>query len=126
MMRLIWTTGTVFFFLALPIHGQTGDKVPDPAALARAGRASIKRLQDEAASWTAIHRDPTGIQFVVEVVAAPNMRRWVLSVDLQGRRQELARITQKEGHWYVKEGAQSREVSLVSKRPSTCRQLTCI
>ena len=32
------------------------------------------------------------------------MRRWVLSVDLQGRRQEFARITQKEGHWYVKEG----------------------
>ena len=61
----------------------------------------MKRLEKEPASWTTITLVPGGYQFVVEVVIAPGMRRSVLSAEFQGRREEIARITQKDNVWYV-------------------------
>ncbi len=104
MTRPLWMIGIFLASPVYPIFGQTALKPPDPAALARAGQASLKRFETEAASWTTTNLAPGGVKFVVDVVATPTMRRSVLSVEVQGGRQELARITQKGGVWYVVEG----------------------
>jgi hypothetical protein len=109
MTRLIETIGTFLISLALPIQVLGDDKGPDPEALAKAGQASIKRFENESASWTVINHAPNGSLYVVEVAAAPKLRRWVLSVEIKGRREEFARITQKDGVWYLKEGRKARK-----------------
>jgi Tol biopolymer transport system component len=101
MTRRIWPIGICWISLALPVLGQGVPAAPDRAAMARAGRASMKRLETESASWTTTTLVPGGYQFVVEVMVAPGIRRSVLSVEVQGRREEIARITQKDNVWYV-------------------------
>jgi hypothetical protein len=107
MTRPVCTIGIFFTALVTPVCGQTALKPPDLAALARAGQASLKRFDKEAASWTTTNLAPGGVKFVVDVIATPTMRRSVLSVEVQNRRQELARITQKGGIWYVNEGGKA-------------------
>ena len=89
--------------LAFPVHAQDVEKKPDAVALAAAGQASSKRFQKEAASWTSTTL-AGGVDVVVESISAPDAMRWVLSFSMQGRRDEFARITQKDGVWFVKEG----------------------
>jgi hypothetical protein len=103
MTRLLWTTGICWISLALPVFGQGVAQGPDRAAIARAGKASMKRFEKEPASWTTTTLVPAGYQFVVDVIIAPGMRRSVLSVEVQGRREEIVRITQKGSVWYVNE-----------------------
>lgn len=94
--------------LMLPLRvaaQEAGDEQPDPAALARAGRATLGRLETQAASWTATTHLAGGSRAVVEVVQAPGMRRSVLSIEAQGRRFEVLRIINRDGLWYVTEGA---------------------
>jgi hypothetical protein len=104
MTRPLATLGAFLTTLAFPILGQTVEEPPDLAALAKVGQASIKRFEKESASWTTTNLTPGGVEFKVEVLAAQTMRRMVLSAEAQGRRQEIARIIQKDGAWYVIEG----------------------
>jgi hypothetical protein len=98
------TIGIFVIFLAFPVFGQNAENKPDPVAIARAGQASIKRFQKESATWTTTTVTPGGVHFVVDVVATQLMRRLVLSIDVRGRREEIARVTQRDGVWYVQEG----------------------
>ncbi len=96
--------GIICSALAFPVHAQDAEKKPDNAALAAAGQASMKRFQKESASWKSTTSLPGGVDVVVESVSAPNALRCVLSFEMRGRRDEFARITQKDGVWYVVEG----------------------
>jgi hypothetical protein len=107
MTRPFWTIGIFCIALVFPVHAQNVEKKPDPVALASAGQASFKRFQKESASWATTTPLPGGVKVVVEVVASPLSRRWVMSFELEGRREEFARITQKEGVWYVTEGGKA-------------------
>ncbi len=104
MTRSPWIFAIGSIILASPALGQEGKSSPDHAILARAGQASIKRFEKDSASWTTTTTTPTGIQFVVDVVATPTMRRSILCVEVKGRREEVARVTQKDGVWYVVQG----------------------
>ena len=104
MPRLLAAIAIVLVAQGVPALGQNAGQKPDPAALARAGQESIKRFEKESASWTTTTVVRPGIGFVVEVVANLTTRRAVLSVEFQGQREELARITQKDGVWYAKQG----------------------
>jgi hypothetical protein len=91
--------------MALPAAAQqAGGKGPDIAELAKAGRATLKRLESQAASWTATTRLAGGTRVVVDVVATPAMRRSVLSLEAQGRRAEVFRLITRDGAWYATEG----------------------
>jgi hypothetical protein len=100
MTRLLVTTGMFLTSTAFPAFGQDIVEKPDLAAIARAGQASVKRFQRDSASWTTTTATPAGILCVVEFLATPSMRRSVLSVEFQGRREQFARIIQKGGVWY--------------------------
>jgi hypothetical protein len=104
MTRPPYIYGIFVLCLTVPVQGQDVKAKPDPVALAKAGRATSKRFQNEASSWTTTALTPNGIQFVVEVVARPDMRRSVLSIEAQGRREEFARVFQKDDAWYVIQG----------------------
>jgi hypothetical protein len=84
-----------------PARGQEGKAGPDPAALARAGRETIRRFQSESASWTVQNETPSGIRFITEVETTPQARRIVLSGEREGQRMELARVIQRDAAWYV-------------------------
>ena len=75
--------------LALPAHGQDAGQGPRPGGPGPSWPSLDRAVQKEAASWTTITSSPTGVQLVVDVIAAQNTKRWVLSASLQGRRQEL-------------------------------------
>jgi hypothetical protein len=77
---------------------------PDRAALARAGQATIKRLEKEAASWTATTHLPGNTQVIVEVIGTPSERRTVLRIEAPGGAAELLRIIVRDGVWYATEG----------------------
>lgn len=79
-------------------------KEPDLRSLAQSGRATLKRLQEQAASWTAVTRLANGAGIFVDVLATPKMRRTVLSVEVAGKRNEVLRIIDRDGIWYVTEG----------------------
>jgi hypothetical protein len=81
--------------------GPARSGAPDPAALARAGRETIRRFQAESASWTVQNDTPSGIRFITEVETTPQARRIVLSGEREGRRVELTRVIQRDGAWYV-------------------------
>jgi hypothetical protein len=94
----------LFASLELPAVAQNSKEIPDQAAIIRAGQASTRRFEKEASSWTTTTLSPAGFAFVVEVLTTPEVRRTVLSIEIQGRREEVARVIQKDGVWYVKEG----------------------
>jgi hypothetical protein len=104
MNRLQYRALILCLLFASPALGQTVGAQPDLAGMARAGRASIKRFQNESASWTSTTVIPNGLEFIVEVISTPAARRLVLSAAIQGRRHELARIIQKDGVWYTVQG----------------------
>lgn len=87
--------------------GQESKVAPDLAELARIGRRSLERFARDSYAWTATTPIRNGVAFVVEVTATPDMRRSVLSVEAQGRRQEFARLIHRDGAWYVVQGAQA-------------------
>jgi hypothetical protein len=72
----------------------SGDKPPDLAALAKAGRATLERLGRQAASWAATTRLPGDTRVLVEVVTMPTMRRFVLSIE--AHRHDGEEVTQVE------------------------------
>ena len=96
-----WTPAILLFNSGWPAWGQEGKAAPDPAAMVQAGRATMQRLQTESASWTVTTESPSGARFIAEVEAMPEMRRIVLSIEVQGRRAEFARIIQRDSIWYV-------------------------
>lgn len=83
------------------------DKAPDIGTLARAGHSTLARLEKQAATWTTTTQLPGGARVLVEVLAAPTMRRTVLSIEAQGRRGEVLRIIERDGSWYATEGRKS-------------------
>ncbi|WP_165072642.1 TolB-like translocation protein [Paludisphaera rhizosphaerae] len=78
-------------------------KAPDMAALAKAGRETIARLEKESASWTSTMHLPGSADVIVEMLSTPNGRRMTLSMSLRGQRAEAIRIVERDGVWYVKE-----------------------
>jgi hypothetical protein len=87
-----------------PAWGQAAESPPDPAALARAGQETLRRLRTESASWTVQtvqNETPGGIRFIAEVESTAQARRIVLSGEREGQRAELARVIRRDGAWYV-------------------------
>ena len=99
--RLEWRAAILLLIPGLPARGQEGKATPDPAALVRAGRATMQRFRTQSASWTVTTESPAGARFIAEVETTPQMRQIVLSVEAQGRRAEFARVIQRDGIWYV-------------------------
>ena len=99
--RIEWTAAILLLIPGLPARGQAEKAAPDPAALVRSGRATLERLQTESASWTVTSESPAGPRFIAEVETTPEMRRIALSIELQGRRTEFARVIQRDSAWYV-------------------------
>jgi len=91
--------------LALPDPAQDpGKDEPAVESLARAGQATLKRLETEAASWTATTQLGGGTRVVVETVGTPTQRRTILRIEAQSRSSELLRIVVRNGVWYATEG----------------------
>jgi hypothetical protein len=83
---------------------QAAKSGPDKVALARAGQATIKRLEKEAASWTATTHLPGNTRVIVDVLGSPQTRRTVLRIEAPGGGAELLRIIVRDGVWYASEG----------------------
>jgi len=71
--------------------------------LAKRGQASLERAQKEPSSWTATTSTSSGLRWIVDSLKTPTMRRTLLHVEIQGRRQEYARIIERDNVWYVTE-----------------------
>jgi hypothetical protein len=80
---------------------------PDPDAVARAGAKTALRLRDGAASWTVTHEAPSGARFLVSVLQDRARRRIALAAEVAGEKVPLARIVERDGLWYVVDGAQT-------------------
>ncbi len=97
--------------LSLLLSGLTpagaGDQGPELGTLAIAGQATLKRLEKEAASWTAATQLAGDTRVIVDVVAAPDRRRTILSIEARGRRTEVLRVIVRDGVWYATEGRMS-------------------
>ena len=74
---------------------------PDPAALVRAARESMERVEHQAASWTSDQTLPGGSHILVDVLRTPTRRRLTLSIAIDGRRVMMTRIIERDGVWYV-------------------------
>ncbi len=97
--------GFLCLVLALPSAAQgASDKPPDLDSIATAGRASLKRLERQAAAWTATTRLPGDNRVVVEKLVTPTMRRSVLTIETKKQRSEALRIIERGGYWYATEG----------------------
>ncbi len=103
----LWSLAWVLGLSLLPglsARGQAPKTEPDLSALVKAGRASAERLQKECASWTSSTTGPNGSVFIVDVLACPDMRRSIFSVQAQGQRVEIFRLIARGGVWYMTEG----------------------
>jgi hypothetical protein len=99
--------GLIGWVLAAQAQDREPQARPDPAALARLGQASVERFATESASWTTIDSLPNGAQFVVEVLKTPTMKRSIVSIEAQGRRERLVLLIEKGGLWYTVQGRKS-------------------
>jgi hypothetical protein len=103
-----WRMGFLTLALSLPAAAQVaGTREPELSVLARAGRATLARLEKQAVSWSATTQLPDNTQAIVNVVATPTQRRVVLSIEAQGQRTEMLRIIMRDGVWYAAEGTRS-------------------
>jgi hypothetical protein len=69
-----------------------------------AARRTAARFKTDAASWTtAIELQDGAALARVDQVSSPNSRSTTISVIAQGQREELARIIERDGLWYVTE-----------------------
>ena len=97
--------GALFLWCPVIAPAQdAGGKAPDIGSLAGAARGSLERLRKQPASWAATTRLTNGSSIRVEVLSSPTMRRTVLTIEAQGRRNEVLRIVERDGSWYTTEG----------------------
>jgi len=89
--------------------GEASSEQPDLAALVRAGRETVARLQRQAASWTAITHLPNDVQVVVKILSAPTMRRTVFYGEVKGRKLGEVQIIERDRLWYVTELGRRRK-----------------
>jgi hypothetical protein len=108
---MLKNTSSMFFLASLLFHvectnGQTADEII--AKIVQAGQQTQSRLQTDGASWTSTMELPDGItQATIEHVVEPH-RRFIKVSILNGRRpQEIARVIERDGFWYISELDQS-------------------
>jgi hypothetical protein len=107
-MASLLRTGILCLLLTVPSMAQeANDKPPDLDAIAKAGQASLKRLERQAAAWKAITPLPDGTRAIVEMLVTPRMRRSVLFIEARGQRLEAFRIIDRDGCWYATEGSKA-------------------
>ncbi len=80
-----------------PLHAQ---EEPDVKQIASAGRQTVARLNSEAASWTTVIELPGG-EAHVGITYTPTMRHIVVAFHGNGNVEEIVRIVERDGMWYV-------------------------
>ena len=91
----------------LAAFAQDTARVPSIEEITNRGRKTLERALAESVSWTATHDIPSGAQFVVQTLRVGEKSRIVMTVKVGAQQQELARIIQRDGLWYVTAGPQS-------------------
>src|SRR5438093_5305859 len=76
---------------------------PDIESIVKAGKASLDRLENASASWSAIHRLQNGAKMSVEVLHQGERRRWTFSELTARGKKTFCRLMQRDGVWFVSE-----------------------
>jgi Tol biopolymer transport system component len=103
--RHLFTTLFLSTVVTLPSPAQeAGQKEPALSDLAEAGRATQKRLEQQAAAWSAVFPLAGNNRIVVDILNTPTQRKSVLRIEAQGQQSEVLRIITRDGIWYTTEG----------------------